>query len=404
MSSDRNRLTLWCSVAIASFVFSSAYSQLAMAQEAATKTEAKNAASAEEPAADPFEVPTTDDADAIIKFMQELSALKPEEGQDRKEFVKKLTETMRDAADALLKKKGDEQQHTLGNRVLLISLERLSEMGDKQAAKRLLKEVARAKASKMDGIASLGWQFQLVDKLENWEDLNDESKREFVRSTLSQMQKDGFRPVHAELLQMTSEALQDIDPKYAGIVLRGSIGLMKRSDDPQLRNRVASLEGTLRRMELPGNEMEVFGTLLSGEKVNWKSYRGKVVLVDYWATWCGPCRDEVPNLLKMYDAYHEKGFEVLGISLDQTAEDAESYIEDMSIPWATLFPTKKADRGWNNPMARHYGIDGIPTAILVDRDGKVVHMNARGRNLRAKLQELLGDPIEKAEKKKAKSK
>ncbi|QDS97417.1 TlpA family protein disulfide reductase [Adhaeretor mobilis] len=393
MRSDCARLFQCFCLAIANIVLCVACTQQSIAQEAATKVE--DAATTDEPTIDPFTVPDGS-ADAIIEFMQGLSKLKPEEGQDRNAFIKKLTETMRDSADALLKKKPDEQELTLGNRVLLISLERLAEMGDQQAAKRLPKEVARAKASKVDGIASLGWQFQLVGQLESWEDLNEKSKQDFVKKTLKQMQEDGFRPVHAQLLQMTSEALQDIDPKYAGAVLRGSIDLMKRSDNPQLRNSVGRLEGTLRRMELPGNQMEVFGTLLSDEKVDWKSYRGKVVLVDYWATWCGPCRDEVPNLLKMYDAYHEKGFEVLGISLDETAEDAQSYIDDMDIPWATIFSKKEADRGWNNPMARHYGISGIPTAILVDRDGKVVHMNARGRNLRAKLQELLGDPIEKA--------
>jgi thiol-disulfide isomerase/thioredoxin len=151
-----------------------------------------------------------------------------------------------------------------------------------------------------------------------------------------------------------------------------------------------------RRLNLMGNPIEVTGTLLDGEQVDWESYRGKVVLVDFWATWCGPCRAEVPNILAMHKAYGSKGFDVLGVSLDQTPEDAQTYIEEQGIPWKSLFPEKEEDRGWANPLAKFYGINGIPTAILVDQEGKVVDMNARGERLQERLQELLGDPAEEA--------
>jgi thiol-disulfide isomerase/thioredoxin len=142
---------------------------------------------------------------------------------------------------------------------------------------------------------------------------------------------------------------------------------------------------------------DLVGEDLDGKPMKLSDYRGKVVLVDFWATWCGPCRAEVPNLLEMYEGYHGKGFEVLGVSLDQTPEDANSYVEEMKIPWPSIFPKAEKDRGWNHPLADYYGITGIPTAILVGKDGKVVHMEARGPVLREQLQELLGDPIEPAE-------
>lgn len=343
---------------------------------------------------DPFAVPAGD-ANDLLEFMQSVAQLRAEEGEAQEAFDKKKAATMRDAADAMLKLKTTEEQTALGHRVLLISLDNLASAGDKAAAKRLEKEVALARASKNLGVANLGWQFTIVSKLENWEALTEQQKQGFVNDILVEMGKDGFSPMHAQILQMTSESLEEFDPKYARIVLRGAVELMRNSDNPEIQDRLAGLEGTLRRMELPGNEMEVFGTFLNGKKIDWKSYRGKVVLVDFWATWCGPCRGEIPSMKKMYAGYHDKGFEILGISLDDTPQDAKRYIKEEDISWRTLYPVNEEDRGWNNPMARYYGINGIPTAILVDQEGKVVHMNARGRNLPMMLKKLLGNPVAK---------
>ncbi|MEQ8209332.1 MAG: TlpA disulfide reductase family protein [Lacipirellulaceae bacterium] len=383
----------WLALIPLACVFTVAIPKL-VAQDSATAESEATEATDEKEQTDPFEIPKGD-AGAILEFMQSLSQLRPEEGEDTKAFATKLTETMRDAADAMLKLETTDQQTALGHRVLLISLDRLSTMGDKAAFKRLEKETAKARASKNDAVANLGWQFTIVSKLENWEELEEKDRQGFVKNLLTEMGKSGFRPMHAQLLQMTSESLEGIDPKYARIVLRGAVDLMKKSEDPQIQDQLAGLEGTLRRMELPGNEMEVFGTYLNGKKLDWKSYRGKVVLVDFWATWCGPCRGEIPSMKEMYSGYHDKGFEILGISLDDTAEDAQRYIKEEGITWRTLFPANEADRGWNNPMARYYGINGIPTAILIDKEGKVVHMNARGRNLPMMLKKLLGEPVAK---------
>jgi hypothetical protein len=98
----------------------------------------------------------------------------------------------------------------------------------------------------------------------------------------------------------------------------------------------------------------------------------------------------------MYNKYHEKGFDVVAISLDETPEDAQSYVDDNGIKWATLFPANEEERSWSHPLVKYYGVSGIPTAILVDQEGKVVHMNARDRALREELQRLLGEPAESA--------
>jgi hypothetical protein len=101
----------------------------------------------------------------------------------------------------------------------------------------------------------------------------------------------------------------------------------------------------------------------------------------------------VPNVLKLYQAYHGKGFDVVGISLDEKPEDAQKYIEQTGIPWITLFNQDPAQRGWEHPLATYYGITGIPRAILVDQAGNVVSMMARGKNLEIELRKLLGEPL-----------
>lgn len=122
----------------------------------------------------------------------------------------------------------------------------------------------------------------------------------------------------------------------------------------------------------------------SGRPVKLSSFRGKYVLVDFWASWCGPCRAENPNVLKVYDAYKDKGFTVLGISLDDKAANWKKAIRDDKMPWTQLSDLK----GWKNEISTSYGIQGIPSNLLIDPTGKIIAKDLRGAMLEMKLKQL----------------
>lgn len=123
----------------------------------------------------------------------------------------------------------------------------------------------------------------------------------------------------------------------------------------------------------------------SGTDFNVESLRGQFVLVDFWASWCVPCRKENPNLKRAYELYHQKGFEIVGISLDSKKDLWVKAIEKDQLNWIHLSEL----RGFEGQAVQDFGIKVIPTNFLLDKDGKVIAKNLRGKALEAKLSELL---------------
>ena len=123
-----------------------------------------------------------------------------------------------------------------------------------------------------------------------------------------------------------------------------------------------------------------------GKTLALSDLRGKVVLVDFWASWCRPCRMENPNLVAAYKKYKDKGFDILGVSLDREKGAWTNAIQQDGLVWNHVSDLQ----WWNNAAAQQYGISSIPFSVLVDRDGNVIDKNLRGPALEAKLAEVLG--------------
>jgi len=135
-----------------------------------------------------------------------------------------------------------------------------------------------------------------------------------------------------------------------------------------------------------GDEMKIAFTDLNGKGVDLAKMGDKVVLVDFWATWCGPCVAEMPNVIAAYNRHKEKGFEVIGISLDEDKSAVEKFVADHQMPWPQYFDGK----GWENELVKHFGIRGIPATFLVGKGGKIIASNLRGEELETAIKKALG--------------
>lgn len=161
----------------------------------------------------------------------------------------------------------------------------------------------------------------------------------------------------------------------------------------QAPRMIGGLEAQLKRAEAQkrviGAPLQDFQEKdLEGQSVSIASRKGKVVLLDFWATICPPCVREMPNVVKTYEKYHDKGFEIIGISLDQDKDSLTTFLQEKKMTWPQIYDGK----AFEGKLPTQYGVDRMPTTFLLDKEGKLIDLDLRGDELEAAVSKALGEP------------
>lgn len=297
----------------------------------------------------PFTVPETNDVDELVAFTQKVLKFEPTTREEMTEYNKQAPDALRTACEKIQKLEKDKT----------------------------------SKAYRTAAAILLQLQIRELNQ-----DDNTVNKRKLIAEAQDFVKSSDLGVMEFQVAQGLGNALEYSGEKELAGEAYTSLGeLLAKSETEQVAEMAERLIGAGRRMTLVGKPLELKGTTFDGKPFDIKDLKGKVVLIDFWATWCGPCRAEHPNIEKNYEKYHDKGFEVVGISLDQNREALEEYLEEHKMPWIVLH---EEEEGGKNPASDYYGIFGIPAMMLVDKDGNVATLNARGERLGKELENMLG--------------
>ena len=327
------------------------------------------------------------------QMMQFIAGLKqanvrPASRKEMMAYMRDVAAVSLQAADKILAQvKPADPLHDPAAKMKLESLMMLGRFGDEKAAADMATYAATLTNSPSKDLANEARRLVLVSEAQQILSSGDAKAAEgLVAKTAAMLAADPDDVQSAGLAMQLAGAFEHMPggEAVAAAAYRSFGPAMAKSSNEQIQKMGEGFAGTLRRLSLPGHPMEINGTLLNGKPFDQKTLAGKVVLVDFWATWCGPCVAEIPNVLEQYEKYHKDGFEVVGISLDQEREALEKFVTDQKLPWPILFEEPKGD-GWQHPLATFYGISGIPTVVLIGRDGNVITLDARGEKLGERL-------------------
>ncbi|MFI4874177.1 MAG: redoxin family protein [Blastopirellula sp. JB062] len=254
-------------------------------------------------------------------------------------------------------------------------------------AKSQNEELATASAGLDDHI--LQWKiFGAMMDAANGDDVRGQEMLQLMQQLVDSFGPESLEPVS------TIQGIEQKMEEFNRVELAKAVNdllLKNYSNHPNKEVAAAILESATsanKRLALIGNPLPLVGANLDGSAFDWSQYRGRYVLIDFWATWCGPCLQEIPNIQQNFVKYRERGFEVVGVNLDDDPKALEQFFAKRTLPWTTIVSNDPNATGFNNVNAVHCGVDGIPFLVLVDPEGKVVEINPRGERLGEVLESI----------------
>jgi thiol-disulfide isomerase/thioredoxin len=336
---------------------------------------------------DPFAVPNGK-PQALMSFIAKMRRMKPPKNaseEDKTAFATKSQAAIVEAADKILESKPVGSARVAALKAEIGALLALKELGDSGANKKLGDLADGLKDDKQIEVARLVKPYVGIAQADAATGKDPVAPRPWAEIKPKFAAFPENRDLAKEAI-VSVQSLERMGTTDAAVAAYRELGaILAKSKDPQIAAQAGMFDGIVRRLTLPGKPIEISGHLVDGTPANPAALKGKVVLVDFWATWCGPCRAELPNVLANYEKYHGRGFEVVGVSCDQDKDALVKFIAEQKLPWPIMF-----QQPGERSMADYYGITGIPTAILTNKKGEVISLNARGPELTRLLEELLG--------------
>jgi thiol-disulfide isomerase/thioredoxin len=350
------------------------------------------AAEAEGPAA-AIELPADGSPEELLEFAERLRKPKarPRSQEELMKYMGDVARVSVQAADKVLPKlKPNDPLFARAASLKLDGLMMLGRLGDEKAQTEMAAFAGTLVDCPVPDVAMEAKRLLIVaDAQQMFEKSDFAAAPALVKKMADLLAQNPDDTKSVGLAMQLAQAFEQIPEgdQVAAAAFKSFAPILQSSKNQQVKELAEGFASKLRLLELPGKPMEIKGALLDGSSFDQKGLAGKVVLVDFWATWCGPCVAEIPNMLEQYEKYHAKGFEVVGISLDEDRKAVEGFVAENKIPWPIIF----AGKGWQDPLAQFYGISGIPQLILIGKDGNVITLNARGKKLAEKLAELFKD-------------
>lgn len=337
----------------------------------------------------PYLAPAHWDTEDLVDFLFSMED-KPRSLQGRAEFVEALV----DAADRILE---DSEARTAFVRIAglqkLEALHRMAVMDEPGYEVRLQKAVAQLAEVDDKRVRSEVDFLKLESKAMQVSELDGESRQKLLNEIKAFFSELEPEKKHLRLASATVAVINGIDdaeaPEQAAEKREkwyGEFGEMfAESKDKQLAGYGRQLAKTPSAApnSVVGQMLELAGETHAGFSFDWQAYRGKVVVIDFWATWCGPCLRELPNVKKAHAELQDQGFEVVGISIDRDLDALSAFLERDPLPWTTL----SGDAA--QAKARELGVRAIPTMMLIDGEGKIVQVANRIEQLRPQIDQLL---------------